>query len=54
MLAMLDANGLYCARRIVGLDVPEQKKGYQKFLLKFLLRKLNSDKVETNEDGGDE
>ena len=52
MLAMLDANGLYCARRIVGLDVPEQKKGNQKFLLKFLLRKLNSEEVETNEDGG--
>ena len=51
MLAMLDANGLYCARRIVGLDVPEQKKGNQKFLLKFLLRKLNSER-ETNEDGG--
>ena len=52
MLAMLDADGLYCARRIVGLDVPEQKKINQKFLLKFLLRKLNSEEVETNEDGG--
>ena len=27
MLAMLDADGLHCLCRIVGLDVPEEKNG---------------------------
>ena len=51
MLAMLDADSLLCACDIVGLDVPEEKKGNQKLLLKFLLRKLNSEEVEASQDG---
>ena len=41
MLAMLDADSLHCACRIVGLDVPEEKKGNRNLLLKSLLRKLS-------------
>ena len=52
MLAMLDADGLHCACGIVGLDVSEEKKGNQKLLLRFLLRKLNSEGVEVSQDGG--
>ena len=52
MLAMLDADGLNCACGIVGLDVSEEKKGNQKLLLRFLLRKLNSEGVEVSQDGG--
>ena len=51
MLAMLDADSLHCACGIVGLDAPEEKKGNEKLLLKFLLRKLNSEEVETSQDG---
>ena len=46
MLAVLDADSLHCARGIVGLYVPEEKK------VKFLLRKLNSGEVEAIQDGG--
>ena len=51
MLAMLDAASLHCACGIVGLDVPEEKKGNQKLLLKFLLGKLNSEEVEADQHG---
>ena len=44
MLAMLDADSLHCACGIVGLDVPEEKIVNQN-LLKFLLRKLNSEEM---------
>ena len=43
MLAMLDADSLHCACGIVGLDVPEEKKGNQNLLFKSLLRKLISE-----------
>ena len=43
MLAMLDAGSLHCACGIVGLDVPEEKKGNQNLLFKSLLRKLISE-----------
>ena len=52
MLAMLDADSLHCACRIVGLDVPEEKKGNRNLLLKSLLRKLKSEEVEASQDGG--
>ena len=52
MLAMLDTDSLHCACGIVGLDVPEEKKGNQNLLLKFLLRKSNSEEVEASQDGG--
>ena len=52
MLAMLDADSLHRGCGIIGLDVPEGKKGNQKLLLKFLLRKLNSEEVEISQDGG--
>ena len=52
MLAMLDADGLHCACGIVGLDVPEAKIGNQKLLLRFPLKKLNSEEVEPSQDGG--
>ena len=52
MPAMLDVGSLHCACGIVELDVPEEKKGNQNFLLKFLLRKLNSEELEASQDGG--
>ena len=53
MLAILDADSPHYACGIVGLDAPEEKKGNQNLLLKFLLRKLNSEEVETSQDGGE-
>ena len=50
--AMLDADSLHSACWMLGLDVPEEKKGNQKLLLKFLLRKLNSEEVEASQDRG--
>ena len=50
ILAMLDVDSLHCACGY--LDVPEEKKINQKLLLKFLLRKLNSEEVEASQDGG--
>ena len=35
MLAMLDADSLQCACGIVGLDMPEEKKGNQNYFLNF-------------------
>ena len=52
MLTKLDADHLHCACGIIGLDVPEEKKGNQNFLLKFLLRKLNSEEMEASQDVG--
>ena len=52
MLVKLGEDSLHCACGIVGLDVPEEKKGNQSFLHKFLLRKLNSEEVEASQDGG--
>ena len=52
MLSLMDADSLACARRILGLDVPEQKKGNLKLLLKYILRQLNSENVDGSEDGG--
>ena len=44
MLAMLDAYSLHCACKIVGLDVPEEKK-----VIKIYF--FNSEEVEASQDG---
>ena len=51
MLGMLDADSLHCACEIVGLDAPEEKRGNQTLLLKFLLRKVNFEEVEASQRG---
>ena len=38
MLNFMDEDSLACAWGILGLDVPEQKKGCSKLLLKYILR----------------
>ena len=50
--SVLDADSLNCPCGIVGLDTPEEKKGNQKLLLKFLLRKFSSEEVEASQDEG--
>ena len=52
MLALRDANSLCCACGILGLVVPDQKKGILKLLLKYILRHFNSEDVEGSNDGG--
>ena len=52
MLNLIDADSLACACRILGLDVPQQKKGNHTLLLKYILRWLNSEDIEGNDDGG--
>ena len=47
----MDAESLACVCRILGL-VPEQKKGNLKLLLKFILRKFNSEDAKGSDDGG--
>ena len=37
---------------ILGLGVPEQRKGNLKLLLKYILRQFNSKDVEVIDDGG--
>ena len=46
------ADSLACACGILGLDVPERKKGNRKLLLKYILRQLNFEKGEGGDDGG--
>ena len=45
-------HSLACAFGILGLGVPEQKKGNLKLLLKYILRLFNSKDVEVIDDGG--
>ena len=45
----MNARSLACVCGILGL-VPEQKEGNLKFLLKFILRKLNSEDAKGSED----
>ena len=52
MLALRDANSLGFACGILGLVVPDQKKGILKLLLKYILRHFNSEDVEGSDDGG--
>ena len=52
MLALRDANSLCYACGILGLVVPDQKKGILKLLLKYILRHFNSEDVEGSDDGG--
>ena len=51
MLTLIDADGLACACRVPGWNVPEQKKGNFKLLLKYILRQLNSEDVEVSNYG---
>ena len=43
---------LACAFGILGLVVPEQKKGNLKLLLKYILRQFNSEDAEGSDSGG--
>ena len=52
MLTLTDADILSCACGILGLVVPEQKKGNLKLLLKYILRQFGSKDVEGSDDGG--
>ena len=52
MLTLMDTDSLACACGTLGLDVPEQKKGNLKRLLKYILRQVNSEDIEGNDDGG--
>ena len=45
MLTLMNADSLACACGILGLDVPEQKRGNHKLLLKYILRQPNSEDV---------
>ena len=46
MLILMDADSLTCVCEILGLDIPERKKGTLQFLLKYILRQFNSENVE--------
>ena len=52
MLTMMDSDSLTCACGILGLVVPEQKKGNLKLLLKYILRQFNSEDEEGSDYGG--
>ena len=52
MITLMDADSFACACGIPGLDVLEQNKCNLKLLLKYILRQLNSDDVESSDDGG--
>ena len=52
MLTLIDAESLACACGILGLVVPEEKKGNLKLLLKYILRQFNFKDVEGSGDGG--
>ena len=52
MLTSMDADSLACDCGIMGLDVPEQKKGNCKLLLKYILRQTNSEDVKGSDGGG--
>ena len=51
MLTLIDAESLACACGILGLVVPEEKKGNLKLLLKYILRQFNFKDVEGSGDG---
>ena len=51
MLTLIDADSLACACRILGWNVPEQKKGNFKLFLKYIFRQLNSEDVEVSNYG---
>ena len=52
MLTMIDSDSLTCACGMLGLVVPEQKKGNLKLLLKYILRQFNSEDEESSDYGG--
>ena len=52
MITLMDADSFACACGILGLDVLEQNKGNLKLLLKYILRQLNPDDIESSDDGG--
>ena len=51
MFTLMDVCSLACSCGILGLVVPEQKKGNFKLLLKCILRQFNSEDVEDSDDG---
>ena len=51
MFTLMDADSLACACGILGLIVPEQKKGNLKRLLKYMLRQYKYEDVEGSDDG---
>ena len=46
MITLMDADSLAYVCTILDLDVPEQKKGNLKLLLKYILRQFSSEFVE--------
>ena len=52
MLTLMDADGLAYASGILSLDVPEQRKGTLKLLVKYVLRQVSSEDLEGSDDGG--
>ena len=51
MLTLVDADSLAYVSGILGLEVPEQKKGNRKLPLKYFLRQPNSEGVEISDYG---
>ena len=51
MFTLMDADSLVLTCGILGLIVPEQKKGNLKRLLKYMLRQYNYEDVEGSDDG---
>ena len=52
MLTFMDEDSLTCACGILGLAVPEQKKGNFNHLLKYILRQVNSEDAKGRDAGG--
>ena len=52
MLTLIDAESLACACGILGLVVPEEKKGNLKLLLRYILRQFNFKDFEGSGDVG--
>ena len=51
MLTLVDVDSLAYVSGILGLEVPEQKKGNRKLLLKYFLRQANSEGVDSSDYG---
>ena len=51
MLTLVDADSLAYVSGIMGLEVPEQKKGNRKLLLRHFLRQANSEGVKSSDYG---
>ena len=52
MLTLMEVDSLACACGILGLVVPEQKKGNLRLSLKYILRQFNSEDALGSDNGG--